>query len=112
MVSYAPGNNRLKVTNYWKESRGSHARPYFRQLLPLANFLVLWRNVPKSPKKIISETCLLSSLSCSQIWLIPLVDDHHHKIEESPPLSAAEHQNVSSQQWSFKGTWLLPLTTD
>jgi hypothetical protein len=63
-------------------------------------------------KKIISETCLLSSLSCSQIWLIPLVDDHHHKIEESPPLSAAEHQNVSSQQWSFKGTWLLPLTTD
>jgi hypothetical protein len=40
------------------------------------------------------------------------VDDHHHKIEENPPLSAAEHQNVSSQQWSFKGTWLLPLTIE
>jgi hypothetical protein len=61
-------------------------------------------------KKLFLKLVYFPSLSCSQIWLIPLVDDHHHKIEENSPLfQLQQHQNVSSQQWNFKGKLLLPL---
>jgi hypothetical protein len=71
----------------------------------LQNYHILRKNILKLPdlgnrskhSKILKTILLSSDLTCSQIWFIPLVDNHHQstyltkKLKENKPLMSTNH---------------------